>query len=271
MKKSYILLLTLLLCVGLAGCCLSHEWQEADCLTPKTCTKCGETEGEALGHSWAEATCTAPKTCTTCGETEGAALGHSWNDADCMHPTTCSLCGETEGEPLAHTWEEVSSEEPDYCSSCGINACEAGKHVNTLTLTVTEEGVVGTDTCDFCQESTDTPYADWSAFLKAHLPGKWMGVVLMVGDDMYNHDDEFCYLEFSEDGNCTVSLSEAFNGQGAWSFSGYFDGDDGDGLVQIGTTQSSLLPVVNMVKSTPNILFGYVESDGLTIAFVKTS
>lgn len=27
-----------------------HEWTPADCLTPKTCSKCGITEGTALGH-----------------------------------------------------------------------------------------------------------------------------------------------------------------------------------------------------------------------------
>lgn len=40
---------------------MSHEWKEATCAEPKTCAKCGETEGEALGHTWVEATCEEPK------------------------------------------------------------------------------------------------------------------------------------------------------------------------------------------------------------------
>ena len=55
-----------------------HNWQAATCTTPKTCTKCGKTEGFALGHLWKEATCTKAKTCTRCWATEGVALGHNF-------------------------------------------------------------------------------------------------------------------------------------------------------------------------------------------------
>ena len=48
-----------------------HEWVDANCTTPRTCSLCGETEGEALGHTWVEATCTTPRTCSTCGTTVG--------------------------------------------------------------------------------------------------------------------------------------------------------------------------------------------------------
>ncbi len=53
-------LLVALLLVGLlilTGCC-NHEWVEANCVTPKTCSECGETSGEALGHDAPELTCT---------------------------------------------------------------------------------------------------------------------------------------------------------------------------------------------------------------------
>ena len=51
-----------------------HDWQEATCVAPITCSKCGKTEGEALPHEWQEATCKEPKTCKTCGLTEGEPL-----------------------------------------------------------------------------------------------------------------------------------------------------------------------------------------------------
>lgn len=54
-------------------------------------------------HEWNEATCTLPKTCSICEEVEGEALGHIWTDATCSDPKTCSVCGETDGEPIAHT------------------------------------------------------------------------------------------------------------------------------------------------------------------------
>ena len=44
-----ILCLALILC--LSGCACKHEWAEATCMEPKTCTKCGETEGDPLEHT----------------------------------------------------------------------------------------------------------------------------------------------------------------------------------------------------------------------------
>ena len=54
----------------------------------KFCPQCGETilddsdnnnnnDGEQCSHNWQTATCTSPKTCSLCGETEGNALGHT--------------------------------------------------------------------------------------------------------------------------------------------------------------------------------------------------
>ncbi|MBR2038265.1 MAG: hypothetical protein IKA09_11165 [Lachnospiraceae bacterium] len=50
-----------------------HVWTPADCTTPKTCSKCGETSGEPIDHDWNEATYDAPKTCNICGATDGVA------------------------------------------------------------------------------------------------------------------------------------------------------------------------------------------------------
>ena len=98
---------------------LGHDWDDATCTAPKTCSVCGETEGEALGHEWDDATCTAAKTCSVCGETEGEALGHEWDDATCTAPKTCSVCGETEGEALGHDWDDATCTAPKTCSVCG--------------------------------------------------------------------------------------------------------------------------------------------------------
>ena len=68
---SHVLPPVLLLGILLTGCGCKHEWQAANCETPKTCTRCQITEGEALGHTWADATTEAPKTCTVCQKTEG--------------------------------------------------------------------------------------------------------------------------------------------------------------------------------------------------------
>ena len=91
----------------------SHSWNAATCTAPKTCTKCGATEGSAAGHNWNAATCTAPKTCSTCGATEGGAAGHNWNAATCTAPKTCSVCGATEGGVAEHSYQNGA------CTGCG--------------------------------------------------------------------------------------------------------------------------------------------------------
>lgn len=127
MKRITMILLAAVLVLMLAGCQCSHEWVEADCLTPKTCSKCQETEGEALGHSWTDATCAAPKTCENCGLTEGEALAHTWTEVTCAAPKTCSGCGLTEGEALEHTWEEAHYQAPKTCTVCGTTEGEPRK------------------------------------------------------------------------------------------------------------------------------------------------
>ena len=82
----------------------THDWTDANCTTPKTCTLCGTTEGESLGHDWKDETCTVPSTCVRCGITLGTALGHNYGDwvivreatasSIGIHEKTCSRCGD---------------------------------------------------------------------------------------------------------------------------------------------------------------------------------
>ena len=68
-----------------------HEWVEATCTAPKTCSRCGATEGEALGHDWKEATTEAPKTCTRCGATEGEKLPTEKPKKNCKKMSLISI------------------------------------------------------------------------------------------------------------------------------------------------------------------------------------
>ena len=62
-----------------------------------------EAQGTALQHNWAEATCTAPKTCTLCGVTEGEMLPHTYGPWNVLREPThkvqgfqerkCTVCG----------------------------------------------------------------------------------------------------------------------------------------------------------------------------------
>lgn len=119
MGKRIVRLIVLILAVCLlSGCCIVHEWENATCVTPKTCGKCGKTDGSAMGHSWQDATCTTAQVCRTCGETGGKALGHKWIAATCFEPQVCEVCGVTEGRPLDHDWSEGSDREPRVCRTC---------------------------------------------------------------------------------------------------------------------------------------------------------
>ena len=133
-KKISVVLLLLLVTMVITACACQHEWEEANCTAPKTCTKCGETEGEPLGHDWEDANCETPKTCKVCGETEGEAHGHKWTEATCTEAKTCSVCGKTSGNALGHEiseWKETkkascteSGQRDGVCSRCGETVIE---------------------------------------------------------------------------------------------------------------------------------------------------
>lgn len=107
MKKIvFIVLATALVTALLTGCGHNHIWAEASCSAPKTCTNCGETEGELLSHSWTDATCANPKTCTVCKTQEGDALEHKLTNANYQTSAVCSVCGASVGEPTPAIFAE---------------------------------------------------------------------------------------------------------------------------------------------------------------------
>ncbi len=124
-NKVLLMIATLAMSVMLSACGHEHIWTEATCTAPKTCSECGETEGEVLEHTWVEATCTEEKHCIECGETEGEVLEHTWIEANYQAPKTCSVCSTTDGEPLTPDFElygfTINAEEGgtyDYVCSC---------------------------------------------------------------------------------------------------------------------------------------------------------
>lgn len=77
-KKEVFVLILGLITLLLSGCSCRHKWQEATCTEPKTCSKCGETEGEALGHTPGD---------WIVGESDFVA-------AEKQENLSCSVCGE---------------------------------------------------------------------------------------------------------------------------------------------------------------------------------
>lgn len=170
-----------------------HDWQEATCTQPETCSICNRTQGAALGHDWTDATCTEPETCTRCGLTQGKPLGHDvkndkWETvkkATCTEEGklegVCERCGETISLPIEKTdhkygeWkvtkkatcsEEGSRER--VCSQCGKKQTESIEKTDHKpgSWEVVEDYVIGDNgyvesgeqekTCTVCGEIVDT-------------------------------------------------------------------------------------------------------------------
>ena len=97
MKKILLTVTVLLLFLALTACSSSNHKHEyvIDSETAVTCTeagsvtyKCSEcghiyTKTINAGHSWKTGSCTSPKTCERCGETEGEAPGHTYENNVC--------------------------------------------------------------------------------------------------------------------------------------------------------------------------------------------
>ena len=181
--KKITAFLPLLLCLCLlTGCGCKHEWKEATCETPKTCSLCEEVEGEPLGHSWQKATCEAPKTCSGCGLTEGEALWHSWADATCEAPKTCSLCGETEGDP-SHAWTDWSFDgEAAMVRSCNGCSTEESRAMEEYLKELLAGHWDAVSAANLSRRSEDDPY--WK--------------------DVRYHYSEIPYMKILEDGSHEV-------------------------------------------------------------------
>lgn len=212
MKKILVWINLLLICGILSGCCVSHDWQEATCTIPKTCSKCEKIEGEALGHTWVEATCTEPKTCSTCGETEGEALGHTWIEATCIEPKSCSVCGETEGKALKHKLLEATYQSPATCTVCGAVEGEPLKPY------FEEKGLV-------CGVELNVHYPYVSSCYRNNKI-LTTGEVFFTDYQVFDSTEEYEALAGYEWRSCIINY--IFSDDNAWDYGYVFDAESSD-------------------------------------------
>ena len=147
------------------GICL-HKWGEWTVTTNATCTEegvqertcsvCGGLERakiKPLGHDWDDATCLTPKTCKICSAIEDSDLVHIPNadDGDCTTEVTCSVCGEVTTEANAsHTGGIATCTNLAKCSVCDKEYGEFGDHIPNA-----DDGDCTTEiTCSVCGEVT---------------------------------------------------------------------------------------------------------------------
>lgn len=215
MKKGNLYVIIIIVVVFLSACGHTHTWKDATCTTPKTCTDCGETEGEPIGHAWKEATCTKPKTCTNCGKTEGEPVGHTWKEATCTTLKVCTVCGKTEGELAEHTWKEATCSAPKTCAVCGKTEGDPAEHIwvaatctNSKTCTLcgategeglghtwTEANCTNPKTCSACGategEALGHSCEKWKLSEKATCTKKGIeiGICTVCGEQIYRETD----------------------------------------------------------------------------------
>ena len=231
----------------LSGCCREHQWVDATCDAPKTCSECGKTEGEKLEHIWEEATCAAPKTCTLCGITEGEPLAHTeGTPANYQSGALCSVCGYEMSEKLAPDFETMSipgtfielNQTLPYLTACyeDPSVLTTGKasaiEYERFDSDETHEAVDGYEWIKFTWQVT---YDDENANNYGFMTGPCF-------EDYYspkNHDDTTVVLDENEDRS---SFTANWNGQDypeCITEYGYWDWGDGWGETSITGTCTS--------------------------------
>ena len=135
----------------------AHDYNAADCDTPKTCKICGVTDGEALGHT-AEAddgNCPTDIKCSTCGAvlTSGKTqhIAHA-DDGDCTTPVTCTECSTVITAAKSHdfsgAWEKDSNGHWHVCKNEGCSVTDT-KADHTSDGAATEEKAEKCTVCEY--------------------------------------------------------------------------------------------------------------------------
>lgn len=130
LKRLLGMLLLLFVFCGLCACqapdeSCAHQWQEATCTAPMTCSLCGETQGEAKAHVYAESVTKTP----TCEE-EGTKL------------FACTACDASYTEPISKTGHTLQN---GVCGQCfqiikGGSVMKEKSPICTYTTDCTKEG-----------------------------------------------------------------------------------------------------------------------------------
>ena len=104
-----------------------HDWMEATCLAPMTCSICGVTEGDLGEHRYSNSTCTELATCEFCGKTTGDYADHYGNAGTCTQRQICLACGAEFGD-YQHMWIDANCIHPRMCWLCKITEGEMTGH-----------------------------------------------------------------------------------------------------------------------------------------------
>jgi hypothetical protein len=96
-------------------------------------------------HLWTDATHQKPKTCSVCGETEGEPVPHEWKEANYQEPKNCTECDATEGEAISPIFPVLGFELSEIGVAHIYKSCYEDKSDATSKATVKNVRVISGD------------------------------------------------------------------------------------------------------------------------------
>lgn len=218
----------------LTGCCISHDWQDATCTEPKTCIKCGKTEGRELGHTVSK---------------------RANYQEDCV----CEVCGELFKYKLESDFEKYdikgifmeTGQSYDYVTSCNpeLYFGKAGKHKTIGQATIADYQTFSSDETHEEKEGYEWKTVEMRVLFSDENANKYG---IMVGgpthEDYYDIDGHDLSLKKQEDGSVTFHVN--WDGteyteccckiiSGGW---GEWAGENPDAFVTFSAEMEFLLP-----------------------------
>ncbi|MBR3767406.1 MAG: hypothetical protein IKL10_04090, partial [Clostridia bacterium] len=161
-----------------------HDWTDASCTVAKTCSVCGEVDGEPLGHTGGEPTCTISAICDVCGEEyldKDNHLEFEWKDV----PPSCTLNGYSAEHCIACNYFKTESMIPgDDATGHSFGDAE------TVPPTCTEPGydIRVCSTCEADEKSNYKPATDHSYDWTVTKPATCEETGLRDGECSVCHD-----------------------------------------------------------------------------------
>ena len=107
-----------------------HNYTEATCSSPRTCTNCGKVIGSPKEHNYVFVSCTTPYKCEWCGKEKEGIAGHDYTKETCTRGSYCRICGKdkSNSKPLGHHYAPATCLEASYCTRCGLTKGSALGH-----------------------------------------------------------------------------------------------------------------------------------------------
>ena len=163
-----VFMLIVVLAFSLSSCECNHEWQEATCTTPRTCTKCGETIGTTLYHNYERVGCDEYLRCKDCGTDSTYSKSYHSYVGNCEEIGACFYCGEPSPKALEHTYKGNIHTGIIKCKNCNE--------------TISEEDIQGKSTTELT--GVEKAYIYW------HL-NRYLTATTSYGSYMYTTDEAF--------------------------------------------------------------------------------